>query len=99
MATVNRIEYIPVYPSLDNNNYDTNIKYCSTWRITYGFNPPDDSSPDVLIRTFKTHFEPDFSEGDLIPILYLIEGDGNGETVYSMPYPFRVTDCIAPSKV
>ncbi|MBQ9395135.1 MAG: serine/threonine protein kinase [Proteobacteria bacterium] len=104
MATVNRIEYKSIVvhqfqatPGLDINEM-INQTYSPTWLVTYGFNPPDDSSPDILIRTFETHVEPDFKEGDLIPILYLIDHDDNGEHVYSTPYPIPVADKFYPTE-
>ena len=104
MATVNRIEYKSIVvhqfqatPGLDINEM-INQTYSPTWLVTYGFNPPDDSSPDILIRTFETHVEPDFKEGDIIPILYLIDHDDNGEPVYSTPYPIPVADKFYPTE-
>lgn len=94
MATVIRIEYIPLY----HPGINLNKKYIPTWKIIYSFNPPDDKSPDNLIRSVETHVEPDVKEGDLIPILYLIHKGKSGEFVYSAPYPIPVTDEFKLSK-
>ncbi len=94
MATVIRIEYVSYLNSQSLNKISTNRKYTPTWRITYSFNPPDDSSPDNLIRTVETHVEPDIKEGDLIPILYQIYNNKIDEHVYSTPYPIPVTDTL-----
>lgn len=98
MATVTRIKYKSIYFELKNSeNLQMGTYYTPTWIITYSFNPPDDSSPDVLIRSFETHIEPDFNEGDLIPILYLIELKNNKESVYSAPFPIPSADSFAPT--
>ena len=98
MATVTHIGYKPIFFNMNNGELRMNEYYPATWLITYAFNPPDDSSPDVLIRSFETHSEPDFKEGDLIPILYLIVNDDNGEHIYSSPYPIPVTDSFTPTE-
>ncbi len=92
MATIIRVEYIPIYPSLDSRK-STNISFVPTWRLTYSFNPPDDSSPDPLVHTTKTHTIPkNLKEGDLIPILYNIQNRKGNEFVSSLPYPCPTDD-------
>ncbi len=82
MATVIRVEYISIYETLKNDIHLFTQSNKPTWRITYSFNPPDDSSPDNLIRTFDTHVKPDINEGDIIPILYLIHTGELSEKVF-----------------
>ncbi len=94
MATVIRIEYISLYDSLKNDKRLLTHSNKPTWRITYSFNPPDDSSPDNLIRTVETHVKPDIKEGDIIPILYLIHTGEMGENVYEGKTDYR--DDITP---
>lgn len=62
------------------------------------FNLPDDLSPDNLIHTVETHVKPDVKEGDLLPILYLIQNKKNVEKVYSSPYPLPVGDVLNPDR-
>ncbi len=94
MATVIRINYNSVYRDLKYvNNPNSHHAFYPTWEITYSFNPPDDSSPDPIVRTFKTHTLPDaLHEGSLIPILYLIQNDEEGEHVLSTPFPVPACD-------
>ncbi len=96
MATVIRIEYINIYPDYNIiNKPDAHYVFYPTWKITYSFNPPDDSSPDPIVRTFKTHTLPDaLHEGSLIPILYLIQNDEKGEHVLSTPFPVPNIDSL-----
>ena len=93
MATVIRIEYLHRYEELKTDSSLLLNTYEPSWRITYRFNPPDDDSPDDLIRSVETHVNPDVRESDLIPILYRITEEG----VYSAPYPIPVTDEFKPS--
>ncbi len=94
MATVIRINYMSVYRDLKYvEKPDSHCAFYPTWEITYSFNPPDDSSPDPIVRTFKTHTLPDaLHEGSLIPILYLIQNDEEGEHVLSTPFPVPASD-------
>ncbi len=100
MATVIRLEYLDIQSNLEDASlFKHGIAYPATWKITYSFNPPDDSSPDALVHTVMTHTEPDKSlEGSLIPILYLIKNDKNGERVLSTPFPVPVTDVLNVAK-
>lgn len=99
MATVIRIDYIPFSYELEEGYWDISDRTAS-WNIIYSFNPPDDSSPDPLVRRFRTHAIPDaLHEGDLIPILYRINRDITGETVQSMPYPMANSDRFTFSEV
>ncbi len=88
MATVIRIEYIPVSWV----NLKAGISFTPSWKIYYSFNPPDDSSPDPLIHCVTTHASVEhLKEGDLIPILYFINRK-MVECVYSTPYPIPIQD-------
>ncbi len=94
MATVIRINYKSVYRDLKYvDEPDSHDAFYPTWEITYSFNPPDDSSPEPIVRTFHTHTLPDaLHEGSLIPILYLIQNDEKGEHVLSTPFPVPAID-------
>lgn len=90
LATVKNIEYL-----IPQELYQRPL-----WRITYAFNPVDDSSPDDLTRTFCTRVPPDDLKcGDLIPCLYVIGKTEDGEEyVYSTPWPILALDdiyCVA----
>ncbi len=93
IATVIRVEYVSQHES-DKIDKILNHSYKARWRLTYSFNPPDDLSPDNLIHTVETYVKPDVKEGDLLPILYLIQNKKNIEKVYSSPYPLPGDDEI-----
>ncbi len=71
-------------------------EYCPLWKVTYTFNPVDDSSDDDLVRYFYTRRRPDdLKPGDLIPCLYLITCTVmDGEYVYSIPWPILEQDDV-----
>ncbi len=71
------------------------IEYRPLWKVTYAFNPVDDSSDEDLLRYFYTRREPtDLKPGDLIPCIYIIANDDKGEYVYSMPWPVLEFDDV-----
>ncbi len=63
------------------------------YRITYKFNPPDDSLSEDLFHRIVVHRDPGkhLQPGDPLPILYRIDSKYNHK-VYSMPYPFAASD-------
>ena len=71
-------------------------EYCPLWKVTYTFNPVDDSTDDDLVRYFYTRRRPDdLKPGDLIPCLYLITCTVmDGEYVYSIPWPILEQDDV-----
>lgn len=71
-------------------------EYCPLWKVTYTFNPVDDSSDDDLVRYFYTRRRPDdLKPGDLIPCLYIITCTVmDGEYVYSIPWPILEQDDV-----
>ena len=71
-------------------------EYCPLWKVTYTFNPVDDSSDDDLVRYFYTRRRPDdLKPGDLIPCLYLITCTAmDDEYVYSIPWPILEQDDV-----
>ena len=83
--------------SIEFELYDdtTSIEYRPLWKVTYAFNPVDDSSDEDLLRYFYTRREPtDLKPGDLIPCIYIIANDDRGEYVYSMPWPVLEFDDV-----
>lgn len=83
--------------SIEFELYDdtTSIEYRPLWKVTYAFNPVDDSSEEDLLRYFYTRREPtDLKPGDLIPCIYIIANDEKGEYVYSMPWPVLEFDDV-----
>ena len=83
--------------SIEFELYDdtTSIEYRPLWKVTYAFNPVDDSSEEDLLRYFYTRREPtDLKPGDLIPCIYIIANDDKGEYVYSMPWPVLEFDDV-----
>ena len=58
-------------------------------RVTYAFNPPDDSSDMDIIHsiTIPADSEKSLKPGSLLPILYLVDNDG---FVDSVPFPVPV---------
>lgn len=83
--------------SIEFELYDdsTSIEYRPLWKVTYAFNPVDDSSDEDLLRYFYTRREPtDLKPGDLIPCIYIIANDDKGEYVYSMPWPVLEFDDV-----
>ena len=83
--------------SIEFELYDdtTSIEYRPLWKVTYAFNPVDDSSDEDLLRYFYTRREPtDLKPGDLIPCIYIIANDEKGEYVYSMPWPVLEFDDV-----
>lgn len=83
--------------SIEFELYDdtTSIEYRPLWKVTYAFNPVDDSSEEDLLRYFYTRREPtDLKLGDLIPCIYIIANDEKGEYVYSMPWPVLEFDDV-----
>ena len=67
-----------------------------SFKITYRFNPPDDSNPDDLVHQITVHDDPDewIKPGDPLPILYRIFHHDNKEYVSSMPYPFPLDSLV-----
>ena len=59
------------------------------FRVTYTFNPPDDSSANDLYHTIYLPYDPTLAlhTGDMLPILYRIDPLDNSR-VTSMPFPF-----------
>lgn len=83
--------------SIEFELYDdtTSIEYRPLWKVTYAFNPVDDSSEEDLLRYFYTRREPtDLKPRDLIPCIYIIANDEKGEYVYSMPWPVLEFDDV-----
>ena len=88
LASVVSIEF-ELYDDTDS------IEYRPLWKVTYAFNPVDDSSDEDLLRYFYTRREPtDLKPGDLIPCIYIIANDDKGEYVYSMPWPVLEFDDV-----
>ena len=95
MATIIAIEYEPVEdvfvyrPDIAKPEYT--VYGVPSFKVTYSFNPPDDTKEKDLLHTFMTHRDPTgfLKGGDPLPILYAIErnNDTRQETVRSMPFP------------
>ena len=61
------------------------------FKITYTFNPPDDSQDSDIVHQIYVHFDPcqKLKPGDMLPILYYIHPNDN-RIVTSTPFPYPV---------
>ena len=100
IATIVSIDYLPqedddcIYlRKMDSFGTDGDPKF----RIQYKFNPPDDARETDLLHSCIVHEDPKpfCKYGDPLPILYLIQSDGDKEKVYSMPYPYPIDHTLA----
>ncbi len=99
IATILSVQYIPntdppveLYAIIghESKEYIHNIP---SFRISYKFNPPDDSLKDDLVHQITIHRDPGshLQPGDPLPILYWIAPLNNNKVI-SMPYPFAQCD-------
>ncbi|MBO4350618.1 MAG: hypothetical protein J6A01_06730, partial [Proteobacteria bacterium] len=95
IATVVSVQYIPIKDrgvrprKFQMNKCKYEVTSVPTFLLKYKFNPPDDESEFDLMHSVCMHIEPNHAcePGALLPILYRIYKDENGEHVDSMPFP------------
>ena len=71
--------------------YQTKGREIPIFKLTYTFNPPDDSLDEDLVHSIYVPFDPGqtLKPGDILPILYYIDPNNNGR-VASTPFPYPV---------
>ena len=104
VATICSVSYEPIEQYVETNlsGKREEILYCfhylPRFKISYRFNPPDDSNENDLVHYIYTHIEPEnhYKVGDPFPILYRIYQNEKGlELVDSMPFPVALSDVIS----
>jgi hypothetical protein len=93
VARISAVTYIPI--NYVEEKRDLLIVHDTpSFLVKYVFNPPDDARSEDLVHEFISHAAPEnqYAPGDPLPILYKIDKDIFNDFVYSMPYPYPVSD-------